>query len=60
MKLSTIRKALMAAATAAAAAGVTAYPDGFTDVEFAAIAGAALVAGLAVFRIPNAPQDGAR
>lgn len=56
MNLSTIRKALLAAATAAVAAGVTAYPGGFTDAEVAAIVGAALVAGLGVWRIPNADR----
>jgi hypothetical protein len=57
MKLSTIRKALLAGAAAALAAGATAFPDGFTDKELAAIAGAAIIAGYGVFRIPNADAD---
>ncbi|HSU34344.1 MAG TPA: hypothetical protein VLJ88_01665 [Propionibacteriaceae bacterium] len=68
MKIATIRKALMAAGTAAASAAaaalVTAYPDGLTDTEVGVIGGAAvtaaLAAGLAVFRIPNAPKDDAK
>ena len=60
MQLSTIRKALAAAAAAAVAAAIPAYPGGFTDAEIATILGAALVAGLGVWRIPNRPQDGAR
>jgi hypothetical protein len=56
MTLASIRKALTAAVAAAAAAAATAYPDGFTDVEVAAIIGAAIVAGLAVFQIPNKPE----
>jgi hypothetical protein len=60
VKLSMIRKALLAGATAAIAAAVTASPDGFTDAELAAILGAALVAGLGVWRIPNAEQDRSR
>lgn len=57
MNLATIRKALVAAVAAAAAAGVTAYPDGFTSTEIATIVGAAIVAGFAVFQIPNKPKD---
>lgn len=60
MKLSMIRKALLAAAVAALAAAVPAYPGGFTEAELATIAGAALVAGYGVFKIPNEPKDGAR
>jgi uncharacterized membrane protein len=60
MKLAHIRKALVAAVTAAGAAAATAYPNGFTDVEISAIASAAIIAGLAVFQIRNEPQDGAQ
>ena len=54
MKLSTIRPALTGAAAAAVAAGITAAPGGSTDAEIGAIAGAAIVAGLGVWRMPNA------
>lgn len=57
MKIATIRKALIAAATAAVAAGITAWPDGLTDAELGVIAGAAVAAGLAVWRMPNDPTD---
>jgi len=57
MNLATIRKALAGALAAAVAAGITAYPDGFTSTEIATIVGAAVVAGLAVFQIPNKPKE---
>lgn len=57
MKLATIRKALTGALAAAIAAAVAAYPDGFTSQEIATIVGAAIVAGFAVFQIPNKPKD---
>lgn len=50
-----VRKALMAAATAAGAAVVTAAQDGaVTSAEWVTVAVAAVVAGLAVWRVPNA------
>ena len=55
MKISTVRKALMAAFTAALAATVAAYPDGFTDQELSTILGAAVVAGFAVWKVENEP-----
>lgn len=55
MKLATIRKALVGALSAAIAAAVVAYPDGFTNGEIGTIVGAALVAGAAVFGIRNEP-----
>jgi hypothetical protein len=55
MSLASIRKALAASVAAALAAAVTAYPDGFTSLEVSAIVGAAIVAGVAVFQIPNRP-----
>jgi hypothetical protein len=55
--LSTIRKAITAAVAAAVAAAIPAYPDGFTNVEIATIVGAAIIAGLAVFQIPNKPKE---
>jgi hypothetical protein len=58
MTFSQVRKAAVAGVAAAVAALVTAWPDGVTDTELAAIVGAAVVAGLAVFRIPNADGPG--
>jgi|WetSurSiteA1Bulk_404760.scaffolds.fasta_scaffold77270_2 hypothetical protein len=55
--MSKIRKALMAAVTAAFAAGATALPDGITVQEWATIAIAAVVAGYAVWQVPNAPAS---
>jgi hypothetical protein len=55
--LATIRKALAGALAAAVAAAIPAYPDGYTNVEIATVVGAAVVAGLAVFQIPNKPKE---
>jgi hypothetical protein len=55
MKLATIRKALAGAVAAAVAAAIPASEGGFTGTEYAVIVGAAIVAGLAVFQIPNKP-----
>jgi hypothetical protein len=57
MKLATIRKALAGGVAAGLAAAVTAVPDGFTTAEYVTIVVAALVAGLAVFQIPNKPKE---
>jgi hypothetical protein len=58
MKLATIRKALAGAVAAAVAAAIPASEGGFTGAEYAVIVGAAIVAGLAVFQIPNKPAVG--
>jgi len=52
--MSKIRKALVAAATGALAAGSTALPDGITDVEWMSMLVAAIIAGYAVWQVPNA------
>jgi hypothetical protein len=50
------RKALLAAFAAASAAFATAAQDGqVTGVEWGTVAGAAIVAGYAVWRVPNRP-----
>lgn len=54
--LATIRKALLAAALAAVAAAVPAYPNGFTAAEVATIAGAAIIAGIGVYSVKNSPE----
>lgn len=56
MKLATIRKALVAAVTAALAAAIPAISGGFTAGEIATIVGAAIVAGLAVYGVRNDPS----
>ena len=57
MSWAKIRKALVAAGAGAIAAGGTALEDGvITSGEWWTILGAALVAGWAVWRVPNAPQ----
>lgn len=55
MRLAEIRKALTAAIGAGIAAAVVAMPNGFTADEIGTIVGAIVVAGLAVFSVPNAP-----
>jgi hypothetical protein len=53
-------KAVVAALTAASAAAVTAAQDGqVTALEWVTIAGAAVVAGAAVYRVRNVPAGGA-
>jgi hypothetical protein len=54
VNLATIRKAIAAAVTGAAAAIATAAPDGITTQEWITIAIAAAVAGYTVWQIPNA------
>ncbi len=48
-----IRKAVTAGAGAGAAALVAAWPDGVTADEWGKVAAAAVVAGLAVWAVPN-------
>lgn len=56
MRLATISKAISAGIAAGVAAAVTAFPDGFTAQECATIAGAVVVAGVAVYLAPaNTP-----
>lgn len=55
--MSKIRKAITAAITAGlAAVGQAVATDGLGHVNWVVVAGAVLVAGLAVFRIPNASK----
>lgn len=56
--LATIRKALVAAVGAASTAVVTAAQDGaVTGAEWLTVAAAAVVAGYAVYRVPNAQEQ---
>jgi hypothetical protein len=59
-KVPMIRKALMAAVTGAVAAAIPALPGGLTAGEIATIVGAAIIAGLAVYGIRNAPSTPAQ
>lgn len=55
--MNTIRKALLAAVAAGVAAVTQAISSGGLDsVNWAVVLGAAVVAGLAVWGIPNAPK----
>jgi hypothetical protein len=57
--MSKVRKALIAAGLAAAAALVTAIQDGRVDnADIGTVVAAAVVAGVAVWRVPNAPAAG--
>lgn len=58
MGIAQIRKALVAGLTAGIGAAVVAYPDGFTGQELGTIAGAVVVAALAVFGVSNAAPVG--
>ena len=58
-KLPTVAKAVAAALTAGAGALATALPDGVTVTEWTTVAVAAVVAGAAVWRVPNRPADAA-
>jgi len=53
--LAHVRKALTGALAGAVAAIAAAAPDGVTGTEWLTIAIAAVVAGYAVWQIPNAP-----
>lgn len=56
--LATIRKALVAAVGAASAAVVPAAQDGVvTGAEWLTVIAATLVAGYAVYRVPNAKAE---
>lgn len=56
MNLATIRKALVAGLAAGLSALATAAPDGVSAQELTFVIAAALVAGVAVFQVPNTPK----
>lgn len=56
-KIPTVAKAIAAAITAGAGALATALPDGVTTTEWVTVAVATVLAGAAVWRVPNRPTD---
>lgn len=50
-----VKKALVAGGLAGVSAAVAAAPDGITTKEWGVVAGAVVVAVLAVFKVENAP-----